>query len=92
MAKRNGQLSATGYLLSQEALIAGLAEEEAVAVAPPAEFSYGAYKTFQVPVTQVEELTRLSFGELSRFDPLTTAPLESTQLIRRVDSHDDLLL
>ena len=63
MVKESGDLSATGYLLSQEELIAGL---EVV----PEEFSYGAYKTFQVPVRRVEELTGLSFGTLSDADPL----------------------
>jgi endonuclease G len=77
-------------LLSQEALIQGL--EEVAAVEPPPEFSYGAYKTFQVPVTRVEELTGLSFGELPKFDPLGNAPLESMELVRPVDHLDDLLL
>jgi endonuclease G, mitochondrial len=63
MVKANGRLSATAYLLSQEELIAGLEE------APPA-FDYGAYRTFQVPVTKVQELTRLRFGELVAADPL----------------------
>lgn len=40
-------LSATGYLLSQEALEVA-----------PEEFSYGAYKTFQVSVAKIQELTR----------------------------------
>ena len=51
MVKESGELSATAYLLSQEELIAGL---EVV----PEEFSYGAYKTFQVPVRRIEELTQ----------------------------------
>ena len=50
MVKESGELSATGYLLSQEELIAGLE------VAPEA-FSYGAYRTFQVTVRRIEELT-----------------------------------
>jgi endonuclease G len=91
MVKRNGQPSATGYVLSQEALLEqGL--EEVAAVEPPAEFSYGAYGTFQVPVTRVEELTGLSFGELSKLDPLANAPLESMDLVRPVDRPEDLLL
>jgi endonuclease G len=90
MVKRNGQLSVTGYLLSQESLLQGL--EEAVAVAAPEEFSYGAYKTFQVPVTRVEEITRLSFGELSKFDPLATAPLEAMELVRPIESAGDFVL
>jgi endonuclease G len=63
MVKQNGDLSATGYLLSQEELIRGL--EFA-----PEEFSYGAYRTYQVPVRHIEALTRLSFGPLAGADPL----------------------
>ncbi len=63
MVKESGDLSATAYLLSQAELIAGL---EVV----PEEFSYGAYRTYQVPVRRIEEATRLSFGTLSDFDPL----------------------
>jgi endonuclease G len=64
MVRTTGELSATGYLLSQAALIDGLE-------AAPAEFSYGAYRTFQVPVRHIEDLTRLSFGDLRDADPLT---------------------
>jgi endonuclease G len=42
MVKRSGELSVTGYLLSQAALLEGIETAE--------EFSYGAYRTFQVPV------------------------------------------
>lgn len=63
MVKRAGDLSATAYLLSQDHLIKDL--EFA-----PEEFSYGAYKTYQVPVRRIEDLTRLSFGDLSEVDPL----------------------
>jgi endonuclease G, mitochondrial len=63
MVKESGDLSATAYLLSQAELIAGL---EVV----PEEFSYGAYRTYQVPVRRVEEATRLSFGTLPDADPL----------------------
>jgi endonuclease G len=63
MVKESGDLSATAYLLSQEELIAGLEVDLE-------EFSYGAYRTYQVPVRRVEESTRLSFGALSDADPL----------------------
>jgi endonuclease G, mitochondrial len=62
MVKTDGQLSATAYLLSQGDLISGLRTREP--------FSYGAYRTFQVPVRKVEELTGLSFGRLADADPL----------------------
>ena len=63
MVKESGDMSATAYLLSQAELIAGLE-------VMPEEFSYGAYRTFQVPVRKVEERTRLSFGTLPDVDPL----------------------
>ncbi|GAA0960869.1 DNA/RNA non-specific endonuclease [Virgisporangium aurantiacum] len=70
MVKTDGALSATGYLLSQETLIRGLELE-------PEAFSYGAYKTYQVPIPHIEALTRLSFGTLTDADPLTR--LEATR-------------
>jgi endonuclease G, mitochondrial len=63
MAKSPGLLSATAYLLSQESLIEGLE-------VAPAEFSFGAYGTFQVQVSEIERLTGLDFGPLPDFDPL----------------------
>jgi hypothetical protein len=45
-----------------------------------------------VPVTQVEQLTGLSFGPLSRFDPLSGSPLESMQVAREINSHADVVL
>ncbi len=62
MVKTDGQLSATAYLLSQSDLISGLRTREP--------FSYGAYRTYQVPVGKIEELTSLSFGRLVDADPL----------------------
>jgi endonuclease G len=64
MAKKSGGLSATAYLLSQEKLLDGLEAEP--------EFVYGAFKTFQVPVSEIERLTGLSLGSLPDHDPLAT--------------------
>lgn len=50
MVKDDGKLSATAYLQTQKNLIDNL------------EFAYGAYKTYQVPVATIEELTDLDFG------------------------------
>lgn len=61
MVKTDGELSATAYLLSQKDLISGLRTREP--------FSYGAYRTYQVPVGKIEELTGLSFGQLTEADP-----------------------
>ena len=64
MVKDDGELSATAYLLSQEALLQGL-EREALEA-----FSYGAYTTYQVPIARIEDLTGLDFGTLKDADPL----------------------
>jgi endonuclease G, mitochondrial len=53
-------LSATAYLQSQRNLISGLKD-----------FSYGEYKTYQVPVREIEALTGLDFGKLREHDPLS---------------------
>ncbi|WFE56376.1 DNA/RNA non-specific endonuclease [Micromonospora sp. WMMD712] len=82
MVRADGALSATAYLLSQADLIAGL---ELV----PAAFSYGAYRTYQVPVNRVEALTRLSFGALRDADPL--ARLEGTG-VREIDDPRQIVL
>ncbi|TKI12518.1 endonuclease [Bacillus wiedmannii] len=64
MIKEDGNLSATAYLQSQKNLIDNL------------EFAYGKYKTYQVPVSKIEALTGLNFGELRNHDPINQ--LEST--------------
>ena len=48
--------SATAYMVSQGKLIEDL------------EFVFGRYKTYQVAVAEVQELSGLDFGDLSRFD------------------------
>ena len=77
MVTQSGRLSATAYLLSQEVLIKGLE-------VAPEEFSYGEYRTFQVKVRKVEDLTRLSFGRLKEHDPLERleAAVEAQEVTR----------
>jgi endonuclease G len=55
--KDDGSLSTTAYLLSQSQLLGDLAAEA---------FTFGAYKTFQVRVDVVEQLTDLDFGQKLR--------------------------
>ena len=64
MVKDDGNLSATAYIQTQKNLIDNL------------EFAYGSYKTYQVPVATIEDLTGLDFGNLRTHDPLAT--IEST--------------
>jgi endonuclease G len=69
MVKEDGTLSATAYLQTQKNLIADL------------EFAFGAYKTYQVPVSLIEELTELDFGPLRQHDPLTPAGEEEAAIV-----------
>jgi len=34
-------------------------------------FTFGEYKTYQVPIKKIELLTKLDFGNLRNFDPLS---------------------
>jgi endonuclease G len=80
-ARDEGSLVTTAYLLSQQQLIKDLQAET---------FTFGAYKTFQVRVEDVERLTGLDFGEpLRSSDPLTAllaaaGPIELSELSRIV--------
>lgn len=71
MVKENGNLSASAYLQTQKNLIEDL------------EFAYGEYKTYQVPITRIEEITGLNFGCLRNHDPIT--PLKSHVIEAPVD-------
>jgi endonuclease G len=82
MVKAGGELSVTGYLLSQSALIDELPTEEA--------FSYGAYRTFQVPVRGIAALTGLDLTPHIAADPLER--LETTPAPREVTEPGDLVL
>jgi endonuclease G len=73
-----GKLSATAYLLSQASLISNLEAEV---------FSYGAYRTFQVRVKKVEDLTGLKFGNLATFDPLN---VQEAALVREVNTYEEI--
>ena len=82
MVTKDGTLSVTGYLLSQAALLHDLVTEE--------EFSYGAYRTFQVPVRRIAELTGLGLDPHIAVDPLERH--EATTLPRELLRPQDLVL
>ncbi|MDP3564862.1 MAG: DNA/RNA non-specific endonuclease, partial [Methanoregula sp.] len=73
MVKDEGKLSATAYLQTQKNLIDNL------------EFAYGSYKTYQVPVATIEELTGLDFGNLRSCDPLATIESIAGRVIERAE-------
>ncbi len=72
------KLSATAYLLSQADMISNL------------EFAFGAFSTYQVPVSHIEALTDLDFGTLKDFDPIGSGNTESIG-IRRIKRARDIV-
>ena len=78
MVKPGRELSATAYLQTQKNLLEDL------------EFAYGAYRTYQVPVTRIEAITGLDFGPLRDHDPM--AVLESAGPARVIGEADDIRL
>jgi endonuclease G len=65
MPKENGELSATGYVVSQGKYIENMLEE----------FTFQTFLFYQVAVKHVEKLTGLSFN-LSKYDPLEREAVE----------------
>jgi endonuclease G len=72
MVKADGTLSATAYLQTQKNLIENL------------EFAYGAYKTYQVPISHIEKLTDLQFGELRTHDPIDSPTIQVIEMARDI--------
>jgi endonuclease G len=81
MAKEDGNLSATAYLLSQESLLRNL----------EATFVFGKHKTFQVSVKKIAELTGLDFGKLSNFDPMEDQRESMGETELEIVSYDDIV-
>lgn len=75
-----GRPSATAYEISQENELSTL------------EFVFGAYKTFQISIEELQEKTSLSFGDLAKYDGFskterksgrrTRTELESLEMVR----------
>lgn len=77
------RLHATAYLLSQGQLIQDLLAQRGVTEAAEG-FAFSAYKTFQVRVADVAELTGLDFGPLVAADPLAGAGAEEAPGARSI--------
>ncbi len=76
------ELTATGYTVSQADLISGI------------EFAFGQFKTYQLPLSRIEELTGLRFGTLKDADPMEileeAAP--GVPVMRELKTLDDIRL
>jgi len=66
-----GQLSATGYIVSQADWMNDL------------EFVYGQFETYQIPIKSIEQRTGLNFAQVRPFDPLDMIEARVVRMIRR---------
>ncbi len=76
-------LSATAYLLDQEHLLESIRDES---------FAFGGYKTYQVSIAKVEELTGLRFDGLRAFEPTEALESLGRDATREITSFADLRL
>lgn len=74
----DGKLSATAYVLSQGQFLGDI------------EFAFGAYRTFQVSIRKVEEITGLSFGDLKDAD--ARANTEGFDSVTELHTIEDIVL
>ncbi len=84
MIKDDGTPSATGYIVQQKDLIEDIVTRG---------FMYGQFQTYQVPISEIEDVTDISFG-LNDFDPMQkkqTRPLTYDMKPELVDSFDKIV-
>lgn len=65
LIKKDSTPSVTAYLLSHEDYLKDMGERELIG-----EDGFGAYKTYQIPLSQLEEMTHLNLENLKIYDPL----------------------
>lgn len=71
--KKDKSLSATGYIINQDALIADIQRVD--------DFQYGAFLNYQTSIERIETLTGLNFGYLSNYDPRRNDPSATPQAV-----------
>jgi len=89
MVRTDGKPSVTAYLLSQKSLLDEFRTERTAGQLPES-FSYGGYRTFQVPVRRIADLTGLDLATYVAADPLER--LETTGLPRELVQVEHILL
>lgn len=67
LIKKDGTPSVTAYLLSHEDYLSDMGERELIG-----EDGFGAYKTYQIPLSQLEEMTNLNLENVKKYDPLAS--------------------
>lgn len=82
--KKNGEPSVSGYMLTQPDNIEDFRTLEGIR-----EDGFGAFKTYQVPLQKIANLTGLAFDKYNQYDPLNGVDFrETAKLIEITDSVD----
>ena len=83
MIKDDGKPSSTGYIVHQNDLIDDIVTRS---------FVYEQFKTYQVPISEIENLTNINFG-LNAYDPLQKTKHGLAYIFepKPVDSFDDIV-
>ncbi|WP_329285064.1 DNA/RNA non-specific endonuclease [Streptomyces sp. NBC_00691] len=88
---QDGALAAAAYVLDQSPDLSRDAERALAGATPGAPPPLGPFRAYQVPVSDVAEITELEFGALPDVDvmPATRSPEERW---RRLESYEDIVL
>lgn len=88
LIKNDGTLSVSGYMLSQEKFLEGIDVEEAIR-----DTGFGQYRTYQVSLSKIAQLTGLYLEPYYSKDPLSVAsPEESARQFRVIEGEPDISL
>lgn len=88
LIKSDGTLSVSGYILSQEKFLEGIDVEEAIR-----DTGFGQYRTYQVSLSKIAQLTDLYLEPYYSKDPLSAkTPEESAHQFRVIEEDPDILL
>jgi endonuclease G, mitochondrial len=68
MVKSDGKMSVTAYLLSHKDFLDDMGKNRGLI----GDTGFEEYKTFQIPLRRLQELTNLNLDDLLKFDPLNT--------------------
>lgn len=87
---QDGALAAAAYVLDQSPDLSRDAERALAGATPGAPPPLGPFRAYQVPVSDVAEITELEFGALPDVDVMPTRSPEERW--RRLESYEDIVL
>ncbi|PXW17078.1 endonuclease G [Chryseobacterium sp. CBTAP 102] len=87
MIKADGTPSVSGYMLKQPENIEDFRNKEGIR-----EDGFGQFKTYQVPLQKIADLTGIAFNDYNEFDPLNGVDFRETIKLIEITGKDDIKL